>query len=345
VKETRGQTVIAAVAPKFRPLEDAVVALPDRFSRMTRYTIAGFCYAFGFGACFTVATWWQGGEIQAATVGVVIGLAAFGLGNILRPPRILRLQPTTSALTRRVAQISLMALVAALIIVGLVLKVSSYSARTRGRSETSTVTGLLSVVLLFVATSLRPRPPSRDRELLEEIFAPVTFPLSPAHAALLIQGATRSRRDQVRNTAISFALFFATQVYSIGLIAHVPLRERAIALAIGLASGCVIFGMLLRYRLSVQHQMLAADLRDGVVLRVTAPITVTRRWYVNFLHVADERFSIHGQSAARLTYLQWGTVDYAPYTHYLLAVWDANARPIYWPAGPPPDPSLTPVPL
>jgi hypothetical protein len=330
--------------PRFRPLEDAIVALPDRFSRATRFVAASVLYVVGFLLCFAVAAWWQEGKIRTATIGVVIGLAAFGVGNIVRPPRILRLQPTTSALAQRIAQIGLMILVIVLILLGLLLKISSFSARTRGRSEVSTVTGLLSVLLLFVAASLRPRPLSRDRELLDQLFAPVTFPLSPAHLALLAQGAARTRRTQTRLTALSFALFVVTQVYSIGLISRVSFHERAIAFAIALASGILIFGMLLRYRLNVQAQLLAADWRDGVALRITAPVVVTRRWYVNFLSIADQRFTLDAHTAQRLAYLRWGTVDFAPYTHHLLAVWDANARPIYWPAGPSPDPSLTPVP-
>jgi hypothetical protein len=344
VNKTPPHQGIAALAPRFRPLEDAVVTLPDRFNRATRFVFAGVCYVAGFLLCFAVAEWWQAGKIRTAMIGVAVGLAAFGCGNIIRPPRILRLQPTASALVERVTQIALMALVVALVVAGLLLKLSAYSARTRGRFEASTVTGVLSVALLFVATSLRPRPRSRQRELLEELFAPVTFPLTPAHVALLRQGADRAWRGQLRLTALNFALFFATEVYSIGLVPQVSIRERGIAFAIALASGLFIFGMLLRYRLNVQRQLLAADLRDGVVLRVTAPISVTRRWYVNFLHVGGERFGIHAASAERLRYVRWGTVDYSPYTHYLLTVWDANARPIYWPAGPPPDPSLTPVP-
>jgi hypothetical protein len=154
--------------------------------------------------------------------------------------------------------------------------------------------------------------------------ATVELPLTPELHRSLEALCSRSWREILVVAAV--LLVYSLVVGSLFLREEGPVGLRYTFVPLGLGTGV---GVIMLIALTAEYWLLRRDLRGLTFLRTTGPMRtwVFRQYYQ--LKVADQKFTITPQIAAKVSGLQRGTVSHTRHAHRILEVWDPIDRVVY----------------
>jgi hypothetical protein len=159
-------------------------------------------------------------------------------------------------------------------------------------------------------------------------FSTVEMPLTPEVAAVIAAQSARVRRILLYVTFGSVVFFTGLGVV-LSAANVAPGQNKFLLLlfgGLGVATAAMIYGISWLTALKpVRH-----DLRGTTYLRTTGPVKVVRIASGAMLRLADRAFLFDSRyGMAQLSTLGWGTVDYSPHGHVILAAWDGQGRSVY----------------
>jgi hypothetical protein len=159
-------------------------------------------------------------------------------------------------------------------------------------------------------------------------FSTVEMPLTPEIAAVIAAQSARVRRILLYVT-LGSVVFFAGLGIVLSAANVAPGQNKFLLLlfgGLGLATAAMIYGISWLTTLKpVRH-----DLRGTTYLRTTGPVKVVRIASGAMLRLADRAFLFDSRyGMAELSALGWGTIDYSPHGHVILAAWDGQGHSVY----------------
>jgi len=159
-------------------------------------------------------------------------------------------------------------------------------------------------------------------------FSTVELSLTPDVAAVISTQKARTKRFLLWVVAGILVLFVGLGV-GIGATDHTPGEGQTFFLVfagVGIVSAGLIYGISwLTAQRSVRR-----DLAGTTYLRTTGPVSVVRMGSGGMLRLADRAFLMDGRyGMTQLSTLGYGTVDYTPHGHVILAAWDRAGRCVY----------------
>jgi hypothetical protein len=159
-------------------------------------------------------------------------------------------------------------------------------------------------------------------------FSTVELPLTPDVAAVVATQKARTRRILLWIVGGMLVLFVGLGVV-LGATDHTPGEGQTFFLffaGIGIISAGLIYGISW---LTTQKPV-RRDLAGTTYLRTTGPVSVVRMGSGGMLRLADRAFLMDGRYGMKeLSVLGYGTVDYTPHGHVILAVWNREGRCVY----------------
>jgi hypothetical protein len=156
----------------------------------------------------------------------------------------------------------------------------------------------------------------------------VEMPLTPEIAAVIANKSARTRR-MLLYVVVGCLVFFGGLGVVIAAYDDTPGEGRMFLLIFG-AIGAIT--ALLIYVISwfTTLRPVNRDLRGTIYLRTAGPVQVVAIGAGGSLRLADRAFLMNGRGGMKqLSVLGWGTVDYSPYGHVILGVWDREGRSVY----------------
>jgi hypothetical protein len=159
-------------------------------------------------------------------------------------------------------------------------------------------------------------------------FSTVELSLTPDVAAVITTQKARTRRFLLW-VGGGIAVFFFGLGIVLGLTNSAAGQGQTFFLIFA-GIGILSAGMIIGISWLTTQMPVRKDLAGTTYLRTTGPVSVVRMGSGGMLRLADRAFLMDGRYGMKeLSILGYGTVDYTPHGHVILAAWDRNGRKVY----------------